>query len=71
MLDEKARRVRLGDAQMNAVDRVMRAYLHKHRLTGQQTSRVRAKLSAFVKDLMLSKIGTPEPPARLSKLGRK
>jgi hypothetical protein len=40
--------VRLGDAQTNAVDRVMRAYLHKHRLTGQQTTRVRAELSAFV-----------------------
>jgi len=47
---------------MNIIDRVMRAYSQKHRLTDEQMVRVRAELSAFIDELMLGKIGPPEPP---------
>jgi hypothetical protein len=55
---------------MNAIDRVMRAYSRKHRLTEQQASRVRLELSAFIEELILGEIVTPEPGAS-SKLGSK
>jgi len=55
---------------MNAIDRVMRAYSLKHTLTAEQTLRVRAELSAFIEDLVLGKLATPEPPIGSSLGGR-
>ena len=51
---------------MNALDRVMQAYLRKYSLTDEQTSRVRAELSGFI-DRLLNKAGTTEPPAEPGK----
>jgi hypothetical protein len=45
---------------MNAIDRVMCAYLRKYTLTEEQTLRVRAELSSFIEELRSDKFGKPE-----------
>ena len=56
---------------MNAIDRVMCAYLRKHALTEEQTLRVRAELSSFIEELRSDKFGTPDLLAGSSRLAGK
>jgi hypothetical protein len=44
---------------MKAIDRVMKAYSEKHRLTDAQAALARDELSAFIHELRL---GKAEPP---------
>jgi hypothetical protein len=45
---------------MKIIDRVMRAYERTHKLTEEQTDRVRAELSEFIDQLLLGNV--PVPP---------
>jgi hypothetical protein len=49
---------------MKAIDRVMRAYQSTRKLTEEEAARVRAELSEFIDQLLLSKIPrTPPTPS--------
>jgi hypothetical protein len=56
---------------MNAIDRVMCAYLRNHTLTEEQTLRVRAELSSFIEELRLDKFVTSELLVGSSRLAGK
>jgi hypothetical protein len=49
---------------MNAIDRIMRAYLSTRSLTEDEASRVKAELAKFIDELMTGKVvlKRPHPP---------
>ncbi len=46
---------------MDAIDRVMRAFLEKRPLSAAQTLHVRAEITAFFEELRLGKVEMPKP----------